>query len=537
MSRPDTSLLFKFPQIDRREQDLQEAQKQALIAERGAQVQSQLAQAEFRKREADKLRQQNEETRLTYNARHAVDDVLQKNSNATIAEQMTAGGVYALPYITERATALSKQAEADLRQHTAHAQYVDWAGNAALGLSKLPADQRPKAFQEAIQREMQPGGQIDLWAKNTGQDPQAIANQLLQSGTDDETLQREIAMTPALKVQIDENRQKAKDALDEQVKNAQIAASQATTASRGAQQAQAEATTKKTNSETERIERGETPVPTAPKTPVPGVDVPFSKDVEAQKIRMKAQEASQGEAAVQLSPAGLDVAADMFAKTGQLPPMGMGKAGASVRSKIINRAAERNPNLDLATNKAEFKANETSLTALQKNRDAVVAFENTASKNLDLFVTQAQKVVDSGSPWINQPLRAVQQRGLGSADLAAFNTARQVAINEIAKVTSSPGLSGTLSDSARHEVEAFIPENATLAQVLAVAKTLRADMKNRHESLDEQIGAIQKRIGSGGKDGGGGKRAGTVIDPAGGEHNVSDVDAAIKLHPGTKEKK
>ena len=87
----------------------------------------------------------------------------------------------------------------------------------------------------------------------------------------------------------------------------------------------------------------------------------------------------------------------------------------------------------------------------------------------------------------------------GSADLAAFNTARQVAINEIAKVTSSPGLSGTLSDSARHEVEAFIPENATLAQVLAVAKTLRADMKNRHESLDEQIRAIQKRIGGGGK--------------------------------------
>src|SRR3989442_4370649 len=219
---------------------------------------------------------------------------------------MTAGGVYALPYITERATALSKQAEADLRQHTAHAQYVDYAGNAALGLSKLPPDQRPEAFRESITREMQPGGEIDLWAKNTGQDPQAIANQLLQSGTDDATLQREIAMTPALKVQIDQNRQAAKDALDEQVKNAQIAASQATTASRGAQQAQAEATTKKTNSETERIERGETPVPTAPKTPVPGVDVPFSKDVEAQKIRMKAQEASQGEAAVQLSPAGLD---------------------------------------------------------------------------------------------------------------------------------------------------------------------------------------------------------------------------------------
>ena len=183
MSTPDTSLFFKFPQIDRQQQDLAIAQKQALIAEQKARTEDQLAQAQYRTREADKLRQQNEETRLTYNAKHSVDDLLQQNPNATIQDQMRAGGVYALPYIKERADANSKQAEADLRQHTAHAQYVDWAGHAAYGLSKLPADQRPKAFQESIQREMQPGGEIDLWAKNTGQDPQAIANQLLQSGT------------------------------------------------------------------------------------------------------------------------------------------------------------------------------------------------------------------------------------------------------------------------------------------------------------------------------------------------------------------
>src|SRR5438552_13513878 len=185
MSTPDTSLFFKFPQIDRQQQDLAIAQKQALIAEQKARTEDQLAQAQYRTREADKLRQQNEETRLTYNAKHAVDDLLQQNPNATIQEQMTKGGLYALPYIKERADANSKQAEADLRQHTAHAQYVDWAGHAADGLSQLPADQRPKAFQEAIQRELQPGGEHDLWAKNTGQDPQAIANQLLQSGTDD----------------------------------------------------------------------------------------------------------------------------------------------------------------------------------------------------------------------------------------------------------------------------------------------------------------------------------------------------------------
>src|SRR3989442_962353 len=111
MSRPDTSILFKFPQINRQQEDLQEAQKQALIAERGAQVQNQLAQAEERKRQADKLRQQNEETRLTYNAKHAVDDLVRRKPNATIQEQINEGGLYALSYIKDKADALSKQAE------------------------------------------------------------------------------------------------------------------------------------------------------------------------------------------------------------------------------------------------------------------------------------------------------------------------------------------------------------------------------------------------------------------------------------------
>ena len=42
-------------------------------------------------------------------------------------------------------------------------------------------------------------------------------------------------------------------------------------------------------------------------------------------------------------PAGLDLAARQYASMGTLPPMGMGKSGATVRQKIINRAAEINP--------------------------------------------------------------------------------------------------------------------------------------------------------------------------------------------------
>ncbi len=196
-----------------------------------------------------------------------------------------------------------------------------------------------------------------------------------------------------------------------------------------------------------------------------------------------------------LTDAAKQMLANQLLATGQIPNVGSGAAGVKQRTDIANRAAagsSETPNL--AASGANFKADSGSLAALQKNRDAVVAFENTAGKNLDLFLSKAKGIIDSGSPWINSPLRTVAQSGLGSGDLAAFNAARQVAINEIAKVTSNPGLSGQLSDSARHEVEAFIPANATLKQVYNVANVLKQDMKNRHDSYDQQLAEIKGRM-------------------------------------------
>ena len=154
----------------------------------------------------------------------------------------------------------------------------------------------------------------------------------------------------------------------------------------------------------------------------------------------------------QLTPDALDMAAQQFASTGQMPNVGRGGA---VRSQIMNAASAKYPAIDLASNAAAYKANQQSLQGLQKNLDSVTAFESTANKNLDLFLTQAQKIVDTGSPILNKPLRVLSSQVLGSEDQAAVNAARQVAVNEIAKVTSNPGLSGQLSNEARKEVSAL----------------------------------------------------------------------------------
>jgi hypothetical protein len=200
-----------------------------------------------------------------------------------------------------------------------------------------------------------------------------------------------------------------------------------------------------------------------------------------------------------LTPAGIDIAALNYRKTGVMPPLGMGDKGT--RQRIINRAAElTTPDIariekiaDIAGNKQDYAANTDSLKSLQKSRDAIGAFEQTAQKNIDVFLDVAGKVVDTGSPLANKLAREVSGTLLGSPDQAAYDAARQVATNEIAKITSNPTLAGQLSDSARHEVDAFNPRNATLAQTVRVMRLLKTEMTNRKQAMDDEIAVVRGR--------------------------------------------
>lgn len=199
-----------------------------------------------------------------------------------------------------------------------------------------------------------------------------------------------------------------------------------------------------------------------------------------------------------LSAGALDDLATAYHETGTLPQTGFGAAGTAMRAQIINHSHELFGDQQLAANSGAYKANQKSLDNIQKLYDQVNAFEQTAGKNLNIFLGTAQKVVDSGSPWINTPLRKVNQGALGSADMAAFEAARQTAVNEIAKVLNSSNASGVLSDAARKEISDLISPNATFRQITSAAKILQQDMANRHDSYQEQIQDIQSRMKVGG---------------------------------------
>ncbi len=196
-----------------------------------------------------------------------------------------------------------------------------------------------------------------------------------------------------------------------------------------------------------------------------------------------------------LTPQALDDYATQLHTTGAMPSgLGQGQAATAMRVKIANRAAEMFGGTDLAVTRAGYGANTKSLTKQQSQADAMNAFESTALANLDTFLEQAEKVVDVGSPLFNAPGREFAARVSGDPNMAAFNAARQTAVQEIGKVLSG-ALGGTaISDSARHEVEGLLGPDSSLAQIRAAAQILKRDMANRKKAVEGQLDETRGRI-------------------------------------------
>jgi hypothetical protein len=203
-----------------------------------------------------------------------------------------------------------------------------------------------------------------------------------------------------------------------------------------------------------------------------------------------------------LTPDAVEMAAQSVAKGGPMPALGMG--GGQMRSQILNRAAAIYKGLDLASQTAAYKANVSSLNKLQPQADALEAFSNTAGKNLQQFLQQAQKIVSTNSPLVNTPLRAISANVFGDPNMAAFNAARTVVLPEFARIIANPNMTGALSDSARREIEGILNGNATLSQITSVTNILMQDAANRRSSTQEQIRDIKSRISAAPGSGGGG---------------------------------
>lgn len=235
-----------------------------------------------------------------------------------------------------------------------------------------------------------------------------------------------------------------------------------------------------------------------PKPYDPNADESILREEEMRRrgLGKYGQKPDGGLNAGEMNDPALDMVARTYLRTGQLPPLGMGAAG--LRTKILDRAAQLDPNADVAGSAASYQSDKASLSKIQQNIDAVEAFSRTALKNADLALQAIEKVPDTGSPIANQFARAVANKALGSTDVQNFETAMAVAQPEFARVLSSGNVGGQmLTDAARRDMQAVISGNFTRKQLRGAIDMLKRDTENRRSEYQAQADAIKGRISGG----------------------------------------
>jgi hypothetical protein len=196
-----------------------------------------------------------------------------------------------------------------------------------------------------------------------------------------------------------------------------------------------------------------------------------------------------------LSPEALEQQVDAYHNTGKVDLPGRGKSAEAMRLQIMNRAAEKYPTGDIALSKADYKANAEALQSLTKQAAFVEQFEGTAEKNLDLFVDRAtKKLVDTGSPFLNMPIREAALKFKGDRELAAINALRQTAISEVSKVLGGNTGAAGATEGVRNEAKELMREDATVGQIIETAKALKQDMANRKVSVNKSIEDMRAKI-------------------------------------------
>ena len=200
----------------------------------------------------------------------------------------------------------------------------------------------------------------------------------------------------------------------------------------------------------------------------------------------------------QLTPETIDVAANMYLKTGQMPQLGMGKQAAAARQQILNRAtvlgttgADGQPaptTADVAGNivsakqdyKSQEKATKDFATGMQGRQ--VNSF-NTAIDHLDTMGKLSDALANGDTKAINAIGNMVAKQ-TGAPAPTSFNAAKQIVTAEVIKSIVASG--GGVKE--RQEAEANFAAANSPAQLKGVINAYKDLMGGQLKSLELQYG-------------------------------------------------
>jgi|SRR5215831_1400800 len=201
---------------------------------------------------------------------------------------------------------------------------------------------------------------------------------------------------------------------------------------------------------------------------------------------------------IQRTPNGLYQDAVTYIQTGQYPQVGRGNdpRAQAVRAAVDAKAGAiaADAGMDIPELRSVFRANAGSLNQQQKAFDQASKNIATADRNVALLEPLLAKIGDTGSPKFNATLRDFQKRWFGDPVMGPIGTYLASVQNEYGQLITSGTGNVALTDGARHEAQALIDPNATVAQMLGSIQALKNEGNNRLLSTADQIKAIQGRM-------------------------------------------
>ena len=137
-----------------------------------------------------------------------------------------------------------------------------------------------------------------------------------------------------------------------------------------------------------------------------------------------------------------------------------------------------------------YKIKAGAAQELEKMYAAVESFSATVDANMKVLEGLSKQLPRSDIPIISRGQLAVQSF-IGNPTMKAYQGAMTSVATEVARIVMQPRLVGQLTDNARKEIHTFLNKDMTHAELTALLKMLRVEIKNREAGINmlrDQIG-------------------------------------------------
>ncbi len=192
-----------------------------------------------------------------------------------------------------------------------------------------------------------------------------------------------------------------------------------------------------------------------------------------------------------MTPSGFEKAVDSYNKSGMLPPNVRSLKSLPLTTAIMNRAAEKYPESDVASNKVEYQGDTLAYKQTVSREAAVNRTIGAVKENQPRIEALVNKLNTSlGGQFKNKTMNELIAKFGDNADLQELRNLIYAASREYVIATTMPGSNAQMHTTHAEDADKMLNMNMPPAQFAGAFKGINEDMTASQKALDNE----QKRL-------------------------------------------